>query len=83
MEITVHRNHHIGYGSNISVNKLIDKLKKIMNPTFDKVKYTDEKQYDVKETLADTDKLYRWFGFKPKYNIENGLKDWLLKNNKG
>lgn len=73
----------IGYGSNISINELIDKLKKIVNPTFNILQYTDEKQYDVKETLADTDKLYNWFGFRPKYNIENGLKDWLLENNKG
>jgi len=69
----------IGYGSSTSVNELIDILKWIINPTFDKVVYQDEKAYDVKTTLANTDKLYEWFGFKPRYDIKKGLREWQLK----
>lgn len=69
----------IGYGSSTSVNELIDILKGIINPTFDKVVYQDEKPYDVKETLANTYKLYEWFGYRPKYDIKKGLREWQLK----
>lgn len=71
----------IGYGSSTSVNELIDILKGIINPTFDKVVYQDEKPYDVKTTLADTDKLYEWFGFRPKYDIKEGLSIFIKNNN--
>lgn len=69
----------IGYGSSTSVNELIDILKSIININYDKVIYQDDKPYDVKETLANTNKLYEWFGFRPKYNIKNGLREWQLK----
>lgn len=68
---------NIGYGSSTSVNELINILKSLINPSFDKVLYQDEKPYDVKTTLADTKKLYDWFGFKPEYNLKNGLNKWL------
>ena len=69
----------IGYGESTTVNELIDILKKFINPTFDKVVYQDEKPYDVKATLANTNKLYEWFGFRPENNIEKGLQKWQLK----
>lgn len=71
----------IGYGSSTSVNELIDILKEIINPTFDKVVYEGEKPYDVKATLADTDKLYEWFGFRPRYDIKDGLSIFIKNNN--
>ena len=67
----------IGYGESTTINKLIDILKSLINPSFDKVVYESEKVYDVKTTLANTKKLYDWFGFKPEYNLRNGLNKWL------
>ena len=67
----------IGYGKNTTVNELIEILKDIINPDFDKAIYEQEKPYDVKETLASTDKLYEWFGFRPRYDIKQGLDEWL------
>ena len=64
----------VGYGSSISVNFLVTILKSIINPDFDKVIYEREKPYDVRETLADTTKIYEWFGFKPKIDIKSGLE---------
>jgi len=69
----------IGYGKSTTVNELIDILKGIINPTFDKVVYEGEKSYDVKTTLAKPNKLYEWFGFRPKYNIKEGLTEWMNK----
>ena len=71
----------IGFGKNTTVNELIKILKNIINPSYDKIIYEQEKPYDVKETLAKTDKLHEWFGFKPKYSIEEGLSKWLKDNN--
>lgn len=69
----------IGYGKSTTVNELIGILKGIINPTFDKVVYDGEKTYDVKATLARPNKLYEWFGFRPTYNIKEGLTDWMNK----
>ncbi len=67
----------IGYGNNITLNELIGTLKNIIKPSFNKIRYLEEKPYDVKETLANTDKFYKWFGLKPKYDIRKGLTHWL------
>lgn len=66
-----------GYGESTTVNELIDMLKELINPSFDNVIYQDKKPYDVMETLADTDKLYEWFGFRPKYDIKEGLSIFI------
>lgn len=71
----------IGYGSSTSVNELISTLKDIINPEFDKVVYQDKKAYDVKTTLADPSKLEEWFGFRPKYDIKEGLSIFIKNNN--
>ena len=67
----------IGYGESTTVNELVEVLKGIINPSFDKVVYDDEKEYDVKTTLANTSKLYEWFGFRPKYSLRQGLLKWV------
>ena len=67
----------IGYGKKTSVSELVKMLKDIINPSFDKIIYGQEKPYDVKETLADPNKLYQWFNFKPQYDIKTGLGKWL------
>lgn len=69
----------IGYGKSTTVNELIDMLKGLININYDKVVYQDEKPYDVKATLANTNKLYEWFGYRPKYDIKKGLREWQLK----
>lgn len=69
----------VGYGSSISVNFLITILKSIINPSYDKVVYEVEKKYDVKETLANPNKLYEWFGFKPQIDIKTGLEKWQIQ----
>ena len=67
----------IGFGKSTTVNELVKILKNHINPTWNKIIYEQEKPYDVKETLANTDKLYEWFGFKPQHDIKTGLDKWL------
>ena len=71
----------IGFGKNTTINELIKILKNIINPSYDKIIYEQEKPYDVKETLASPNELYEWFHFVPKYSIEEGLSKWLKDNN--
>ena len=66
----------IGYGRTTTVNELVSVLKEIVNPSFDKIIYEDKKPYDVETTLANPNKLYEWFGFKPRYSIKEGLEKW-------
>ena len=68
----------IGYGSSISVNFLVAILKSIINPSYNKVVYESEKKHDVRETLADTTKLYEWFSFKPQIDIKTGLETLII-----
>lgn len=67
----------VGYGESTTINELIEILKGIINPSYDNIVYEDAKGYDVKTTLANTTKLYEWFGFRPQYNIREGLTKWL------
>jgi len=67
----------IGYGKSTTVNELVKILKNHINPSWNKIIYEQEKPYDVKTTLANPNKLYQWFGFKPQYDIKTGLDKWL------
>lgn len=67
----------IGFGKNTTVNKLVKILKNHINPTWNKIIYEQEKPYDVKTTLANPNKLYQWFNFRPQYDIKKGLDKWL------
>lgn len=67
----------VGYGKSTTVNELINILKNNINPSYNKVVYGQDKPYDVKTTLANPNKLYEWFGFKPKYQLKEGLDKWL------
>ena len=69
---------NIGGGSRISVNDLI----KIIARTIGKkanIKYVEKQKGDVRDTLADVIKAKKELGWKPKVEIEEGLKrfvDW-------
>lgn len=67
----------VGFGKSTTVNELVKILKNHINPTWNKITYEQEKPYDVKETLANPNKLYEWFGFRPQYDIKTGLDKWL------
>lgn len=67
----------VGFGKSTTVNELVKILKNHINPTWNKIVYEQEKPYDVKTTLANPNKLYEWFGFKPQYDIKTGLDKWL------
>ena len=73
-----HEVFDIGYGQSVTINKLIDILKELLNTEFNQVIYQEENKYDVKHTLSDNHKLYDWFNFRPSYDIYHGLYELLL-----
>jgi len=70
-------------GNSNPVN-LMEYIKEIENRTgkIAKKLFLPMQPGDVLSTVASTDKLFEWTGFKPKTNIENGIKqfiDWYLE----
>lgn len=72
-----HEIFDVGYGKSVTINYVINIIKKIINPSFNKIKYLPAKSYDVIHTLSNTTKLTNWFTIKPNTNIEKGLNEIL------
>jgi len=66
---------NVGGGSRISVNELIELLEKITEKNA-KIDYIEKQKGDVRDTLADTNKI-RGLGWKPRVKIEEGLKQFV------
>lgn len=70
---------NIGGGSKISINEVIKILEKITGKKAN-VKYKEKQKGDVKDTHADISKVKKILGYKPKVQIEEGLKkqvEWV------
>jgi len=66
---------NVGGGSRISVNELIELLEKITEKNA-KIDYIEKQKGDVRDTLADTNKI-RGLDWKPRVKIEEGLKQFV------
>lgn len=77
---------NIGTGVEISVEKLVAQIAKIMGKKVKIATVPERKRpkaSEVERLLCDNTKLKRSTGFSPKYSIEKGLKltvDWFSKN---
>ena len=72
---------NIGGGSRISVNALIEEIVKLIGKEA-KIKYIEKQKGDVRDTLADVSKAKEKLRWKPKANIEEGLKRYINWKNK-
>ena len=75
---------NIGGGSRISVNELIKEIEDITEKKAN-INYIEKQKGDVRDTWADVSKAKKVLGWKPKTNIEEGLKryiKWKNKNNR-
>ncbi len=66
---------NIATGKHTTINSLAEMLLKITGKTNLQPKYTDPRTGDVKHSYADIHKAERILGYKPKINIEKGLKN--------
>jgi dTDP-glucose 4,6-dehydratase len=79
---------NIGMNNEISIKGLVDKISKMLNKKITIV--TDKKRLrpdksEVSRLVCDNSKIKKFTNWKPKYNLEQGLKetiDWLEKNKK-
>jgi UDP-glucose 4-epimerase len=67
---------NIGGGSRISVSGLIEEIENIMGKNA-KIKYVEKQKGDVRDTLADVNKARKELGWKPKVEIEEGLRKFV------
>lgn len=67
---------NVGGGNGISVNELIKKIEKAIGKRA-KIKHTEKQKGDVKDTWADTSKISAKLNWKPKVEIERGLRRFV------
>lgn len=69
---------NIGANSPISLTDLANLILKLTNSTNLKIKYTDPRPGDILHSYADISKAERLLKFEPKFNQEEGLRDYFL-----
>ena len=61
-----------GFGKNHSINEMLELIRKLMGKRIEAT--IIEKQYEPSQTLSDTSKAERLLGWKPKIDLEEGLR---------
>jgi len=72
---------NIAGGKRISINNLAHTIMKISGKSLD-LTYEKPQEGDIKHSLADISKAEEKFSYKPKFNLEDGLKEtikWFKK----
>ncbi len=65
---------NLGCSNPVSVNQLIDKMY-VITGKLKNIKYVEKQKGDVEVTSSKIDKAKKILGFKPKYNIDKGLRN--------
>jgi len=63
-------------GEAISINKLLEKINSLLGKNIEPV-YTKPREGDIMYSLADISKAKERLGYKPEYNIEDGLRETI------
>ena len=80
-DITTHGVYNVASGLQTSVNDMIQAYENITGKTL-QIDYQAERQGDIKYSYADISKLSK-LGYRPVYNIEQGLKKYWEYINQG
>jgi UDP-glucose 4-epimerase len=65
---------NIAGGKRITINDLVKEITAIYNKEI-KATYTEQREGDIKHSLADISKAKEGFGYTPKYEMNEGLKE--------
>jgi len=68
---------NIGAGSPINLNSLARLMLKLTDKTKLEIKYTDPRPGDILHSYADITKAKKLLGFNPKFDQEQGLRDYI------
>jgi len=86
--VAVNEVYNVAYGESTNLNELLDVLQTLLS-AFDpeianiKVQHGPERQGDVRHSLASIVKASTLLGYKPEYNLKQGLEkaiDWYWNN---
>lgn len=68
--------YNIASGTNISINRLVGKLKEVsgLNPL---IEYKEIRPGDVRDSLADISAAKKDFGYSPEVDLNRGLKEYF------
>lgn len=67
---------NIAFGEKTSLNELVYKIMELTGIYVD-IKYGPERPGDIKDSLADISKARKQLGYRPKYDINRGLKETI------
>jgi nucleoside-diphosphate-sugar epimerase len=67
---------NIGSGANISINCLVEKLRRVLGVPFE-VRYGPPRPGDVRDSLADITAARHAFGFCPAVGLDKGLSEYV------
>ena len=68
--------YNIGSGKRISINALVDMIRKISGANI-RIKYSTKREGDVMHSIADISSAREAFGFCPEVEIEKGLEEYI------
>lgn len=68
---------NISYGKRVTVNELFYRIQEILNKDEIEPVYKAPRPGDLRHSLADTTRARKFLGFKPRYDIESGLRKTL------
>jgi nucleoside-diphosphate-sugar epimerase len=68
--------YNIGSGNSISINRLAE-IMQLISGTNIGVKYVPKRPADVMHCLAQSDKVFKEFGFESSINLEEGLQEYM------
>lgn len=72
-EEALNRVYNIAYGSSTSLNILFEKIKSNIDISFRKLNYREERQGDVRDSLADISLAKEYLGYNPIIDLNEGL----------
>ena len=73
------KSYNLGGGSRISVNEVLQVLRKVAGRTVE-IRYADKQKGDMRHTFASTEAAQKDFGYRPSVALQDGLEreyEWL------
>ncbi|MEN8219201.1 MAG: SDR family NAD(P)-dependent oxidoreductase [Pseudomonadota bacterium] len=67
---------NVATGKSVTINQLVKSLQKNLK-TFMEPQYQSSREGDIYHSLADISKIYEQLGWYPKWDLAQGLSDWL------
>lgn len=68
---------NVGNGKGYSINYIVEFLKKCMDVKKSRIEYVEKRKCDVDNNILNIDLLARQLDFRPKYSLEDGIKEIL------